>query len=245
MNYTPAQRAVALLYGSACHLAFAAAVLSMAWFLHQGFGPATPRAYALPLDLLLLLQFPLLHSLLLTPAGARRLAALAPARIGPELRTTTFALIASLQLLLTFLLWRPLSPVLFELHGPLRHLSTALYAAGWILLALSMRDAGLGIQTGSLGWLAVFQNRPPAYPPFRERGTLRYSRHPMYLAYAVILWTGPVWTLDHLLLASLWTLYCILAPLHKESRYLRRIGPAFQSYRNRVPYFIPRIPQSK
>jgi protein-S-isoprenylcysteine O-methyltransferase Ste14 len=64
----------------------------------------------------------------------------------------------------------------------------------------------------------------------------------MYLAYTLLLWTGPVWSIDHALMAGLWTLYCVLAPLHKESRYLKRVGQAYRDYQQRVPYFLPRLP---
>ncbi len=246
MTYTRSQRLLALLSGITCHLAFASAVLTMMLRLYQGLqgGPTLPLALALPWDLFLLLQFPILHSLLLTDRGGRVLSHLVPLGIGRELRTTLYATIASLQLLLIFLAWAPLGPVWFRWHGLPLVLTTLLYAGGWILLAKSMTDAGLGIQMGYLGWLAVFRGTPPSYPPFRERGTLRVSRHPMYLAYTLLLWSGPVWSTDHLLIAVPWTLYCLLAPLHKEARHLRRHGESFRDYQRRVPYFLPRFPSS-
>jgi protein-S-isoprenylcysteine O-methyltransferase Ste14 len=245
--YTNAQRLTAALFGLACHVAFFAAVGTMMWKLYSGLqgGPALPLPSAMAWDLALILQFPLFHSLLLTPAGSRFLSRCTPFGIGPELRTTTFALIASLQILLTFLAWAPLGPVWIEFHGNFRFVTTALYASGWILLMKSMSDAGLGVQMGYLGWWAVFRNRKPAYGPWKARGTLKSSRHPMYFAYTLLLWTGPVWSLSHALLAGFWTLYCILAPLHKESRYLKRYGKPFQDYQARVPYFIPRFNRSK
>jgi len=239
--YTRTQRSVALLYGVACHLAFASAVGAMMWKLYTGLhgGPNLPLGAALAWDILLVLQFPLFHSLLLTDTGGRWMSRMTPARIGTELRTTTFALIASLQLLGTFLCWAPLGPVFGELEGVLKIGSTALYGCGWILLMKSMSDAGLGIQMGYLGWLAVFRNRKPVYKDFEEKGTLKVTRHPMYFAYTLLLWTGPVWTPDHLLLAGCWTVYCLFAPLHKESRYRKRYGDVFRAYQKRVPYLVP------
>lgn len=242
-RYSPTQRLTALTLGIACHVAFAAAVLSMMFKLYIGMrgGPALPFPAALVWDLVLILQFPIFHSLLLTDGGSRLLAKLIPGGIGSELRTTTFALIASLQLLLCFLAWAPLGPVWNELHGPFRLLGTGIYAFGWVLLMKSMSDAGLGVQMGYLGWWAVWRNQPVKYKKWAAKGTLRTTRHPMYLAYTLLLWSGPVWTLDHALLASIWTLYCIAAPLHKEARYRKRYGKPFQDYQESVPYFIPRL----
>ncbi|MGA0334493.1 MAG: methyltransferase family protein, partial [Kiritimatiellia bacterium] len=181
------------------------------------------------------------HSLLLTRRGGQFLSRITPAGIGTELRTTTFALIASLQLLLTFLLWAPLGPVIHEFHGSLRAATPVFYALGWLLLMKSMSDAGLGIQMGYLGWFAVFRNRKPRYKPFEAKGSLKVTRHPMYFAYTLLLWTGPDWTPDHLIVAGCWTLYCLLAPLHKESRYRKRYGETFKAYQKQVPYLFPRM----
>jgi protein-S-isoprenylcysteine O-methyltransferase Ste14 len=246
-SYSLRQRALALTAGVICHTAFAFAVGTMMWKLYTGLqgGPAFSFPVALFWDLLLILQFPLFHSLLLTSAGGKFLSRLTPFGVGAELRTTTFATVASVQLMLTFWAWAPLGPVLVEWHGALRGVTTGIYALGWVLLAVSMTDAGLGVQTGSLGWWAVFRNRRPQYGPWQERRTLRASRHPMYLAYTLLLWAGPVWSVDHLLLAGIWTLYCVLAPLHKESRYVKRYGAAFRDYQRRVPYFIPRLPSKR
>jgi protein-S-isoprenylcysteine O-methyltransferase Ste14 len=240
--YSRRQRLVALLYGIACHAAFAAAVGAMMYKLYTGLrgGPALSLPLAIAWDALLILQFPLLHSLLLTPRGGRWLARLVPAGIGTELRSTTFALVASLQILLAFLAWAPLGPEWFRWSGLPWIVSSLVYASGWLLLLKSMSDAGLDVQMGYLGWWAVFRNRTPAYRAWQERGSLRHTRHPMYLAYALLLWSGPVWSVDHLLMALPWTVYCVLGPLHKEARYLRRHGEAFREYRRRVPYFFPR-----
>ncbi|MDA3873150.1 MAG: isoprenylcysteine carboxylmethyltransferase family protein [Kiritimatiellae bacterium] len=245
--YSKSERAYALLLGIVCHTTFAMAVGAMMWKLYTGLhGSLTfPFLPSLSWDLLLILQFPLLHSFLLTDKGARVLGKLAPGSMGADLRTTTFALIASLQLLLTFLAWAPLGPVWFEWHGLPRLLSTGAYVFGWVLLMKSMSDAGLGVQMGSLGWWAVFRNRKPQYRPWTPRGTLRSSRHPMYLAYTLLVWTGPVWSLDHALLAGIWTCYCVLAPLHKEARYRKRYGDRFRTYQKTVPYFLPRFVKTK
>lgn len=40
-------------------------------------------------------------------------------------------------------------------------------------------------------------------------------------------------------LAVAFTVYCVLAPLHKERRLLRIHGNRFAAYRRRVPYWLP------
>ena len=66
-------------------------------------------------------------------------------------------------------------------------------------------------------------------------------RQPIYLGFALTLWTGPVWTPDRLVLALPWTLYCLVGPLWKERRFAALHGDRFDAYRQRVPYIVPRF----
>jgi len=192
-------------------------------------------------DVLLLAQFAVGHSLMLTARGRAWLARLVPYGLGSPLSTTTFALASSLQLGIVFLLWAPLGDVWWEPTGMLRTAWTVVYAASWLVLMKTMSDAGLGIQTGHLGWSAVVRDRRPIYGDFPAQGTFRHVRQPVYVAFALTLWTGPVWTLDHLLIAGAWTAYCLVGPLFKERRYLGIYGDRFECYRRLVPYWIPRV----
>jgi protein-S-isoprenylcysteine O-methyltransferase Ste14 len=74
---------------------------------------------------------------------------------------------------------------------------------------------------------------------------LRFGRGVLHgaaaLAFACALWTGPWMTTDRLLLACLWTVYCLVGPLHKESRFLAREPGRYGRYRELVPYWLPRI----
>lgn len=240
--YMPRDRRIAVVYGILCHCAFAAGIGAMIAGIYSGLrlghGPFSGLA-AFVWDLLLVAQFVVLHSFLLTSRGRAVLTRLAPAGLGGPLSTTTFALIASLQLLLTFGAWSQLGGVWWAPHGWLRVVLCVAYAASWAFLLKTMSDAGMAVQTGFLGWSAVARGREPTFEGFRERGTFRFVRQPVYLAFACTLWTGPVWTPDHLLLAVTWTAYCVLGPRLKERRYLRYYGDSYARYRRRVPYWLP------
>ena len=97
----------AFLYGLVCHITFAAAVLAMivAMFfgMSESFG-RVPAPWFILANVLLVVQFPLAHSLLLSRRGGQILARLAPRAFGPTLATTTYAIIASVQLLALFAL---------------------------------------------------------------------------------------------------------------------------------------------
>jgi protein-S-isoprenylcysteine O-methyltransferase Ste14 len=247
VTYNRSQRLVALSYGLLCHVTFVAGIAAMVASLYSGMrlghGPFSGLG-AFGWDVFLVIQFAFLHSFLLTDRGRRFLAKLAPAELGRPLASTTFALISSLQLLITFGAWSQLGGVWWEPHGWLRWIVCGAYAASWGFLLKAMHDAGLATQTGFLGWGAIVRNREPSYGGFTPRGTFRYVRQPIYLAFACTLWTGPVWTPDHLLLALAWTSYCVFGPRLKERRYLRVYGERFARYREAVPYWLPRPRQS-
>lgn len=148
------QMVIALVWGGICHLIFTLAVLSMIaamWFgMSQSFG-AIPQPWAWVANVALLLQFALPHSLLLTRRGRAVLEALAPTGTGRILATTTYAIVASLQLLALFTLWTPSGVIWWEANGPALWLITLLYAASWLVL---IRLPGTPVQRFKAGCLA-------------------------------------------------------------------------------------------
>lgn len=246
--FTSLQRWTAFGYGILCHGLFITAVAMMFVSLRSGLttGWSTLSGWKGVLgNIALLTQFAAAHSLLLGDRGRKWMARLAPFSLGKALSTTLFATISSLQLLLVFLWWSPSHVLWSAPTGWPLHALDVLYATSWLLLAKSMHDAGMDVQTGLLGWRSVWRNEPAVYKSFARSGTFRHVRQPIYLSFALILWTAPVWTLDHLLAALLWTGYCIVAPVLKEKRYARYYGEAFVRYQQRVPYWLPRLPRRR
>ncbi len=237
-------RLLALVYGALNHALFACAIGAMIVGLYSGLtrgwghlrGPAAWCA-----NLALVLQFPLLHSFLLSKSGRVWLARLAPSSVAADLSTTTFATLASLQVLATFALWSPSGVLLFEARGAWLTLSHVAFAASWLLLVVALHNAGLGLQTGAIGWWSVLRGQRPKFGDFPTHGLFQRCRQPVYLAFALTLWTGPVRTLDGLVLALVWTSYCVVAPRFKEARYLQRYGERFARYRAQTPYILPRL----
>ncbi len=187
----------------------------------------------------LLIQFPMAHSLLLSNRGRNVLARLAPSGVGDTLATTTFVTIASLQVFALFALWSPSGTVWWQAHGPMLGVLTVFYIGSWLLLGKSMADAGLALQTGSMGWTALLRGRRPVYPPMPTSGLFRLTRQPIYVSFALTLWTVSTWTPDQLVLALTFTAYCLVAPLFKEARFRRIHGAAFDAYARTVPYWLP------
>lgn len=234
--------AMALGYGAVCHASFALGVGSMmvAMFfgMSRSLGPvSTPWSWIA--NALLLAQFPLMHSFLLSRRGRKLLGRLGPRGTGGTLSSTSFATIASWQIFLLFACWSPSGTIWWQASGLSLALLTTLYAASWLLLGKAMSDAGLALQTGSLGWVALFRNKKPEYPKMPQQGLFRICRQPIYVAFAFTLWTVPTWSPDQLMVAVVLTAYCLIGPLFKEARFRRMYSSAFDDYSRRVPYWLP------
>lgn len=240
--------ALALTMGVICHLVFAIAVLSMmvAMFfgLSESFG-TVPWPWAGLANAALIVQFPLLHSFLLSRRGMKITARLIPGPHGGTLSTTTYAIIASLQLAALFVLWTPSGVIWYRAEGAAFVVLCALYAATWLLLIKASFDAGAEVQSGALGWMSLLGKIRPVFPDMPTRGLFRHIRQPIYVAFALTLWAVPVWTPDQLALAVSYTAYCLLAPRLKEKRFEQRYGAAFHRYRDRVPYVLPKLTQKE
>lgn len=234
---------LALAMGVVCHVAFASAVAAMivAMFfgMSESFGTA-PWPWAALANAALILQFPLAHSWLLTGRGGRFVARLVPGPHGQTLATTTYAIIASLQLLALFALWTPSGVIWWRADGVVFWVLCGAYACSWLLLAKASFDAGAEVQSGALGWMSLLARVRPVFPDMPTQGLFRFIRQPIYVAFALTLWTAPVWTPDQLVLAISYTAYCLLAPLLKERRFADRYGDRFERYRAQVPYAVPR-----
>lgn len=236
------RQATAICYGVLCHAGFVVGVGAMIVMMY--FGMSRSRGRIEPpwhwfANGALLIQFPVVHSLLLMDGGRAFLKRLAPAACGSRLVTTTYVILSSASLCAVFVLWSPTGIVWWRAQGVVLMLMTAVYGCAWLLLVKAIADAGLALQTGHLGWWALLNDRKPVYPPMPERGLFRYSRQPIYVAFALTLWTTPTWTPDQLVVAVTLTAYCLVGPLLKEGRFRRAYGPAFDRYRRRVPYWLP------
>ncbi|AHM05852.1 hypothetical protein roselon_03608 [Roseibacterium elongatum DSM 19469] len=238
--------ALALALGVLCHAVFAAAVLAM--ILAMAFGMSeslgrVPWPWAALANAALVLQFPIVHSLLLTRRGGRLLSRLGAH--GGTLATTTYAIIASVQLFVLFAFWTPSGIIWWRAEGMALWLILLGYGASWLFLVKASWDAGAEVQSGALGWMSLMADRRPRFPDMPKTGTFRVIRQPIYLAFALTTWLVPVWTPDQLLLALSLTTYCVAAPVLKERRFRARYGARFDRYAARTPYMVPRFARSE
>ena len=234
---------LAVCFGVVCHSLFAVAVLSMVIAMFHGMSESFGSVawpWALFTNAALIIQFPLAHSALLSIRGSRLVARIVPGAHGATLSTTTYAIIASAQLLALFALWTPSGIIWWRAEGSVFWILCAAYTISWLILAKASFDAGVEVQSGALGWLSLMARIRPVFPDMPTQGLFRVIRQPIYVAFALTLWTVPVWTPDQLVLAVFYTAYCLLAPRRKERRFEARYGARFTQYRDTVPYAVPK-----
>jgi protein-S-isoprenylcysteine O-methyltransferase Ste14 len=235
-------KVIASVLGFSCHMAFFAAIACMAYMLFFGLtrGILPVNDHALIINLILLFQFPILHSFFLSKSGRKILVMILPKDLGKDLVTTTFALISSLQLLAVFVFWTPASLPWNDPHGAKLIVWTIIYVASWLLLIKALNEAGLALQTGFLGWSSVVKGEKPKYPSIPTSGLHAVCRQPIYLSFSLILLTAPIWSLDHLLITALWVVYCFIGPKLKERRLIAIHGDAYREYQTKTPYILPK-----
>jgi len=239
---------IAFLYGLLCHVIFTGSVVTMlvAMFfgMSQSFGKI-PAPYSYFFNLLLLLQFPIVHSFLLSSLGKKYLLYFSPKQYSKTLAPTIFALLASIQLFLLFFCWTPTQILIWEASGISYYLMCMLYSLSWLLLIWASIDAGAELQSGALGWMSLAQNKAPKFPDLPTFGLFKFIRQPIYASFALTTWTTPNWTLDQLLIAVVFTVYCVIAPIFKERRLEKRFGDKFTDYKSQVPYMVPSLSRKK
>ena len=236
-----AKKLQALLLGALNHSLFVYAIYLMSQQLFYGLTLKPLVNFSNPslVNLFLIVQFPLLHSWLLTKKGRALLSSKFLGNNSQSLAPTFYTTIASLQLILTFGFWQPTNTIIWQ-ATQYESLFSFFYISTWALLGWSMFSAGLGLQTGAIGWISVLKDKIPSYPKeFPISGLFSICRQPIYLSFALIMWSGPIMTLDKLFLASAWSGYCFFGPRLKEKRFYAKWGSSFRAYQERVPYFLP------
>ena len=243
----PERILVAFVYGVFCQTLFALAVgvmiVAMFFGMTESFG-IVPKPWSYAANLFLVLQFPFMHSVLLSKRGNKFLNFLAPSKYAETLNTTSYVIFASIQLFALFALWTPSGVVWWRAEGYLFYIICVLYSSSWMLLIKASYEAGAEVQSGALGWMSLAQNKKPEFPDMPTKGLFSIIRQPIYVSFALTLWTVPVWTPDQLALAMVFTIYCLFAPKLKEARFEKRYGARFKAYRARVPYVLPCLKSS-
>lgn len=186
-------------------------------------GPAL--AAALVRNALLFALFALHHSLFARPAVKRWLRT----RLDDGGQRTLYVWAASLLLLLTTWMWRPVGHVLYTVPSWLSPFMVALQSAGGLCILFAARV---------IDPLELAGLRTPTADRLDLKGPYRLVRHPIYLGFLLVVWGAATMTGDRAWFAALSTLYLLIAIPLEEGAMRRSLGARYAAYRAQVRWRV-------
>ena len=224
----PRQRWIGMTIGFGTQILFLYTVWQLLSFLKPG--PRVEQESSQIGNLLLSLQFCIVHSWLLFPSTRRWLTQY----LASEFYGCLFCVATCLGLLAMFVGWQTSPIIIWNLVGPAAIvLETGFYAA-WIGLFYSLALTGLGYQTGWTPFWFWLRRQPIPKRTFEPRGAYLVLRHPVYLSFLGLIWFTPRMTLDHAVLTSAWTMYILIGSYLKDERLAFYYGREYRRYQERV-----------
>lgn len=241
-------RILYLLFGIAAYLLFFATFLYLIAFVgdlpwvprtvDRG-GEVGPLGVALLVDVALIALFGLQHSVMARAGFKRAWTRIVP----PPIERSVYVVAASLALILLFLVWRPISPLVWSVENEVgAAILWALFALGWLIVLVStflishFELFGLAQVWGHARGAA--EVAPPA---FRTPFFYRWIRHPLYSGFFLAFWATPQMSAGHLLLAAGVSVYMLIAIRYEERDLVALFGADYESYRHRAGMLTPRL----
>jgi protein-S-isoprenylcysteine O-methyltransferase Ste14 len=188
--------------------------------------PATGQSAwpAVGFNVALFTGFALHHSLMARTGAKAWITRTVPA----DLERSLYVWIASLLFLAVCWLWQPLPGVAWAVDGPWR----------WALLVMGLTGVSMTARAASaIGiWeLAGVRAAPPGRPvQFKVTGLFGFVRHPIYLAWILMVFGVPRMTYSRLLFAVISTAYLIAAIPWEEASLVEAFGEKYRAYQRQV-----------
>jgi protein-S-isoprenylcysteine O-methyltransferase Ste14 len=190
---------------------------------------------AIAVDALLFGAFAVHHSVFARPSVKHRVASL----VSERLERTTYVVGASVLFLALLWGWQDVPGVAWRLTGPAAWLMHAIQLSGLALSALASRRLGV-LELAGLRPVRKPPSRIPAPSSEAPQVTLERTglygivRHPIYLAWVLMVWPAATMTGSRLVFAALSTAYLVMAIPLEERTLVRDFGDEYRSYQRAV-----------
>ncbi|WP_018147067.1 methanethiol S-methyltransferase [Henriciella marina] len=184
----------------------------------------------------LLLVFGLQHSIMARPGFKRAITKVLPKSV----ERSTYVLLTVAVLVLLYAGWIPMPGAVWEVNSPLwAGLLTGLFYLALVMVLVSTFLINhfelFGLEQG---W-AAFRNREPANPKFYTPYLYKLVRHPLYTSFLIAFWATPYMSVGHLLFASIWTAYILVAIGYEERDLTTTFGDQYIDYMAKTPMILP------
>ena len=211
-------------------LAFAGSLLYFAFCYFVAFGAPAPGVSAGPavaVNVLLFTAFAMHHSLLARTGLKSWLTRFVPA----SLERTTYVWVSSVLFALVCAAWQPVPGTFWRADGVLTWALLGVQAAAAVMTLVAARHLDVLELSGvrqALSW-------PPRRPvTLDEHGPYSLVRHPIYLAWLLLVWATPFMNGTRFAFALTSSAYLIIAIPFEERDLRRAFGEAYGRYAARV-----------
>jgi protein-S-isoprenylcysteine O-methyltransferase Ste14 len=216
-------------------LLFLLSLLSFAYVYMVRLGVPTPdEGHALrdaAINVALFTIFALHHSIMARTGAKAWIVRLVP----PALERSVYVWIASLLFLAVCWMWRPLPGIVWQTRGP----GVALYVAQLFGAALTIAAARI---VGVWELAGVKQPDHTKAIEFRAAGPFAIVRHPIYLAWMLMVFATPTMTTSRLVFAVVSTAYLIAAIPFEERSLVEAFPDKYRAYQKQMRWrLIPYV----
>ena len=207
-------------------------LLSLLYFLYSyawRFDATTtgPAALAIGVNLALFSMFALHHSALARTGVKAALQRV----IAPPIERSLYTWVASLLFIGVCAWWRPVNGVLYRLPGVLEYAGYAVQLAGVLMAVHASATLDALDLAGVRPVLDARSGREPRHVPLKVAGLYSVVRHPLYFAWALLVFGAPVMTGTRLTFAVISTLYLAAAIPFEERSLVKLFGAEYEAYR--------------
>jgi len=160
--------------------------------------------------------------------------------ISASIERATYLYMTTIMTVVLVVFWQPIPVTIWQVQSELVVVVIYLaYIAVWIMMGAATFHFGHFNFFGlSQAW-QNFRNTPPKSSNMTARYLYALVRHPISLGWMVAPLVMPHLTVGHLVFAGATFVYIMLATHFEEADLIEDLGASYQTYRDRVPAFIP------
>lgn len=198
--------------------------------------PQNSMAPAPLVNIGLLILFGLQHSIMARGSFKKAITNIIP----PSMERSTYVLATVVCLVLLYVYWQPMPDVVWSIQSPAWNMVLmVLFFIGIAIVLLSTFLINHFELFGLLqGWFG-FKKKEFPQSTFRTPSLYKLVRHPIYLGFILAFWSTPHMTVGHLLFASIWTIYILVAIGYEERDLISTFGEKYHEYMKKTPSIFP------